>query len=292
MGRPLFHIGELSRRTATSRDLLRAWERRYGLLRPRRSPGGFRLYGGDDVSRVRLMQHYLRQNLPAAQAAELVREAGTTGRHDHPGIPPGDARKGIAMLAVGLERFDELPAGQVLDRLLEVFTPGAVLTDVVLPYLRGLGDRWACGETTVAQEHFASRYLEGRLLAMLRGPARGPKAVLACPPAEQHTLGLLAMGIALRDRGWQLTYLGADTPPGAAAFAAARTSALVVVLAAVEPGPFAAAETELRRLAAEHVVALGGAGAGVEIAAATGARALPADPLAAARALDAAVAHT
>ena len=37
-------IGELSQRTGISPELLRAWERRYGLLNPVRSSGGFRLY--------------------------------------------------------------------------------------------------------------------------------------------------------------------------------------------------------------------------------------------------------
>src|SRR5436190_1554714 len=46
-------IGELSRRSGVSPELLRAWERRYGLLRPERSSGGLRLYSSSDLERLR-----------------------------------------------------------------------------------------------------------------------------------------------------------------------------------------------------------------------------------------------
>src|SRR3954454_5626406 len=65
-----------------------------------------------------------------------------------------------------------LPGREVrrtLERLLGVFAAGAVLRDVVLPYLREVGERWACGEATIAQEHFASNFLEGWMQTMARG---------------------------------------------------------------------------------------------------------------------------
>src|SRR3954447_24948581 len=68
-----------------------------------------------------------------------------------------------------------------------------------LAYLREGGERWACGEATIAQEHFASNFLEGWMHTMARGWYRsGPRrAVLACVPGERHTLGLMAFGLAL-----------------------------------------------------------------------------------------------
>ena len=68
-------IGELSERTGVSPQLLRVWERRYGLLRPERSPGGFRLYSDADERRVNAMNERLAAGFPAAAAARLVIEA-------------------------------------------------------------------------------------------------------------------------------------------------------------------------------------------------------------------------
>src|SRR5688500_11462563 len=68
----VLRIGELSRRLGVSDHVLRAWERRYGLLRPVRTAGGFRLYSEADLDRVRRMQAYLAQGLSAAEAARAA----------------------------------------------------------------------------------------------------------------------------------------------------------------------------------------------------------------------------
>src|SRR5438270_611871 len=69
-------------------------------------------------------------------------------------------------------------------------------------------------ETRNAQEHFASNVIGGRLRALTRGWGNGvgPRAILACPPGERHEFGLLCFGLALRERGWRIIYLGAETP--------------------------------------------------------------------------------
>jgi DNA-binding transcriptional MerR regulator len=141
----LLQIGEIGRRTGLSPDVIRAWERRYDLLHPARTPGNFRLYSVDDISRLRLMQHYLGKGVPASQAAGLVHQVQTAALDSHPGLPPGDVRKALTVLRDSLERFDDGAADRTLKRLLAVFAPGAVLRDIVLPYLRELGQRWACG---------------------------------------------------------------------------------------------------------------------------------------------------
>ena len=289
MPEDVLRIGELSRRTGLSADLIRAWERRYDLLRPSRTDGGFRLYSADDISRLRLMQHYLGRGLPAAQAAGLVHRVQTAAFDANPGVPPGDARKALRVLRESLENFDDAPADRILERLLGVFATGAVLRDVVLPYLRELGERWACGEATIAQEHFASSFLEGWMLTMARGWSRsGPfRAVLAGMPGERHTLGLIAFGLALRDLGWRVTYLGPDAPVRAVGHAAHAVAANVIVLSAALPGTFGRAADDVRDLARTHAVAVGGAGVAAGTSEWLASRTLPADPLVAAHALTA-----
>jgi DNA-binding transcriptional MerR regulator len=207
-------IGEISQRTGVSPDLLRAWERRYGLLRPRRSDGGTRLYSATDETRVRLMQRYLADGLPPAQAAEMVTAARLTVR---PGggvsVSPGEVAAAHEEMHASLDRFDETSAQRALERLFSAYSPLTVVRDVMIPYLREVGDRWAEGHVSVAQEHFATNFLHARLLAFARGWDRGlgPRALLACAPGEQHTFGLISFGVALHQLGWRITYLGADT---------------------------------------------------------------------------------
>jgi MerR family transcriptional regulator, light-induced transcriptional regulator len=285
----VLRIGELSRRTGLSPDVIRAWERRYDLLRPTRTPGNFRLYSANDLSRLRLMQHYLGKGLPAAQAAGLVHRVQTAALNENPGIPPGDVRTALRVLRDSLESFDDGPADRLLERLLGVFAAGAVVRDVVLPYLRAVGERWECGEATVAQEHFATSFLEGWMLSMARGWSQsGPRrAVLACVAGERHTLGLIAFGLALRDLGWRVTYLGSDTPVAAIEHAADAVRPDTIVVSAALQGTFGAVFDDVRDLARKHPVAVGGPGVAAGSSRWLSTRTLPPDPIVAAHALTA-----
>ena len=198
----LLRIGELSRRSGVSPELLRAWERRYGLLEPTRSAGGLRLYSAADLERVRAMQQHLAEGLAAAEAAALAAEAEP--RADQAVVfSPAAAKRD---LDAALSGFEEARAHVVLDELLATATLDSILSEVLIPFLHELGERWERGEITVAQEHFASSVLRGRLLGLARGWDRGigPRVLLSCAPGERHDLGLIAFGLALRARGFRI----------------------------------------------------------------------------------------
>src|SRR3954470_3492306 len=115
----LVRIGELSRRTGVSPELLRAWERRYRLLRPRRTDGGTRTYSATDEARVRLMLRYLDDGLPPAQAAEMVTATRLSVRPGQTAgsIPPAEVAKAHVEMHASLDRFDETSAQRALERL-------------------------------------------------------------------------------------------------------------------------------------------------------------------------------
>ena len=251
----LLRIGEVSKRVGVSPEVLRAWERRYGLLQPTRSPGGLRLYSSADVDRVRLMRRHIDDGLAPAEAAALA-----IG-----GVVPADGDRSTlatvgAQLREALDRFDEPQAQAAFDRLVGMATVDTLLSDVVLPYLQELGARWERGEASVAQEHFASGLLRGRLLGMARGWGRGlgPLAVLACLPGEQHELGLISFGLALHEHGWRIVYLGADAPVETVAEVSAGLDPRLVVLSAVSVELVERSLPALRELAGQRLVALGG----------------------------------
>ncbi len=263
-------IGEVARRTGVGAELLRAWERRYGLLAPERTGSGYRLYSEADVRRVARMQELLAGGLSAAEAARQALA--------EPAEPSLDGAP--ADLRTALERLDDAGAHAAFDRLLAAYSLRPVLEDVVLPLLRDIGDRWSRGEATVAQEHFASNLVRGRLLGLARGWDRGsgPRAVLACPPGERHDLGLLAFGLALREQGWRITFLGADTPADTLVETVAAIEPEAVVLAVADPERLEAIASELDSVSRVAVLWVGGAGAHVV----DGARVLPVSPFEAA----------
>ncbi len=285
-GPPVLRIGELSRRLGVSDHVLRAWESRYGLLQPLRSAGGFRLYSEADESRIRRMQAHLAHGLSAAEAAQavLAEDSRTQPDHGRAGAPRRAAPAASELsgdLRQALDAFDEPAAQAVLDRLMSDLSLTAVLRDVVLPYLTELGERWERGTASVAQEHFASNLIRGRLAGLARGwgNGHGPRAVLACPPGELHDLALMVFGIVLNRNGWRIDFLGMNTPVEELTRTVDARRPDLVVLAATLPENLEPHATQLTALARHAPLALAGAGATPQIAAAVGARLLTGDPV-------------
>ncbi|MEP7334848.1 MAG: MerR family transcriptional regulator [Actinomycetota bacterium] len=272
--RGYLRIGELSRRTGVSETTLRAWERRYALLRPERSGGGFRLYADDDVARVRSMQEHLERGVSASQAARLALDEPRTN-----GVAPAE---GLANdLSAALEALDDVAVQAAVDRTLATLTVEGALRDVLLPVMSGVGRGWEDDQAAIAREHFATNLVRGRLLALARGwdLGGGPRALLACAPEEQHDLGLIAFGLALRARGWRITYLGPSTPVTTLAEAARLTEPALIVLSSSLEQRLKGADVELRDLASRFRLALGGPGATDGLASRVGAELLAQDPL-------------
>jgi methanogenic corrinoid protein MtbC1 len=283
--RPHLRIGVLSRRVGVSTELLRAWERRYGLLRPKRSQGGFRLYDEQDEQRIRLMQEHLEHGVSAAEAASLALSGERPGEvAAAPATPASSPSGALEALSAALDDFDERRAQAVIDDLLAHFTLETILRDVVMPYLRELGSRWERGEVSVAQEHYASGLLRGRLLGLARGWGRGvgPHVLLAGAPGELHDLGLIAFGLAARAGGWRVTFLGQDTPIADIAEAARTVEPELVVIGATMRERLPSVRDELKALGKVAPLAVAGAGADSAIADEVGGRLLEGDPVSAA----------
>lgn len=263
-----------------SPEVVRAWERRYQLLEPARTEGGFRLYAEDDLARVRRMRELMAGGMSAAEAARAARESGAAPLVAAPPVPVELTDR----LRSALASFDEDAAHRAVDDLLAAITLETFLRDVVLALLREIGEAWETKRASVGHEHFATTLLRGRLLGLARGWDRGGgrRAALACMPGELHDVGLIAFGIVLARRGWRVLYLGQDTPLASLEDDARAAHASAVVLSAVGTTTFEAHTRELRALARAVPVAIGGSGATERVAKAIGARLLPADAVAAA----------
>jgi methanogenic corrinoid protein MtbC1 len=203
------------------------------------------------------MRSRIAEGLSAAEAARLVLTSPPRGAQD--AEPSLD--EPIRALREALVAFDDARAHAALDQLIASLSLESFLRSVVLPLLREIGEGWERGEITVAQEHFSSNLIRGRLLALGRGWGRGAgrHALLAAPAGERHDLGLVVLALVLRDHGWRVTFLGADTPIGTIADTSRRVAPEVVVLAVLAPLDLDA--DEVRELVRGRRVVLAGAGA-------------------------------
>lgn len=276
----VWRIKEFSARTGVPEVTLRAWERRYGVLDPERSDGGYRLYSQADERRVLSMQAHISRGIAAAEAARLATaESGLIA-------VPADPEALRTELLGAVTAFDASRADAMLRG---AFALGAAegIRDVLMPALREIGERWVRGEMTIAHEHFASHLVERSLMQRASGWESGPGelALLACPSGERHTLALLAFGVVLAEQGWRIAYLGADTPLRTLADAAASMDPRVVVLAAMHETRLTDNATAIEALAARHRVVLAGSGATPAVARRLRLERLEADPATAAAAL-------
>jgi DNA-binding transcriptional MerR regulator len=163
---------------------LRAWERRYGLLRPERSSGGFRLYSDDDAARVRAMRDHLDRGVAASEAAGLALAQQQTDD----AVPVESL---VGELSSAIDSFDGVAAQAALDRAFATLSVESALRNVLLPVMSEVGQGWEKDESAIAREHFASNLVRGRLLSLARGwdLGGGPRALLACAPRSGTTSG-------------------------------------------------------------------------------------------------------
>lgn len=112
--------------------------------------------------------------------------------------------------------------------------------EVITPAMHELGRLWERGAITVADEHLATA-LTHRVLAALRPDPREradrprPRAMLSAVEGEQHALGLRMAADLIEDAGYDVVYLGADTPVAALLHTVDSLSPELLGLAATMP---------------------------------------------------------
>lgn len=218
------NVAALAQRTGVPPDTLRKWEQRYRILQPDRTAGGQRRYSERDVARVQWLRELLDEGYRIGEAATLLGSVDV-----EPARSPRDQLTAILEL---LARGETPEIGLRLDQSFALLGVDETLDAVIRPLLHTVGERWAAGEISVAEEHLVSEAVRSRLGYLLGDAGGGVRgvAVLACAPGERHELGLMMAAIALRRDAWKVIYLGADTPLEDAVALAQRVSARIVGL--------------------------------------------------------------
>jgi DNA-binding transcriptional MerR regulator len=259
----LVPIGTVAELTGINPITLRAWERRHGLIRPRRTATGRRMYSPADVALIRRILELLDRGMRIGQVgAELAaqddgREGGASAITD-----PWEVHRSRMMTAI--IRFDEDALEASYNAALSLYSVDEVTSELLTPLLVALGERWQSGAGSVAEEHFFGFYLRNKLGARFHHRARfntGPRLLVACLPNEQHENGLLLLSLALHERGFRLVLLGANMPIEELPAAARQADCDAVVLSgSLEPDP-ALLSLSLPRIVSQTVcpVIIGGA---------------------------------
>jgi MerR family transcriptional regulator, light-induced transcriptional regulator len=272
----MYTIKEAAARTGVPVPLLRAWERRYGVVTPTRTAGGYRLYDDRALERLKSMRRLVDEGWTASVAAAAILDgsapAAPTAAASDPAVPAERPAASDASRRELLEPFvdaaislDAAALEAVLDRMLATGSFEAVADAILLPALEAVGDAWADGRLSVAGEHAASHAVLRRLAAAFQAAGR-PASVrgsvlVGLPPGSRHELGALAFAVAARRAGLPILYLGPDLPVADWIATANRARARAVVIGsptAADVGPAAAVAAGLAERAEPLLIAFGG----------------------------------
>jgi DNA-binding transcriptional MerR regulator/methylmalonyl-CoA mutase cobalamin-binding subunit len=271
----MYTIKQASARTGLGAPLIRAWERRYGVISPTRTPGGYRLYDDDAIKTLLAMRGLLDRGWTASEAARAI-GAGEVAVDDvaidpppgpGPTVSAATAHRGrvIERFVAAAESTSSAETEAAIDEILASGSFEVVVDDLLLPAAAAIGESWAAGRMSVAAEHAASAAISRRLAAAFQAAAAANRSsvLVGLPPGSRHELGALAFAVALRRRGIGVMYLGSDVPVDAWVDIAHRTkarAAVIGVVTAADQAP-AAAVVDALRAGSVGIVAVGGAAA-------------------------------
>jgi MerR family transcriptional regulator, light-induced transcriptional regulator len=246
---PRHPIRVVSRRTGLTPAVLRAWEKRYGVVIPARSDGGQRLYSDDDVRRLGLLRRAVEEGRAISRVAGLsteeLRGLVQEDEVERVGAASGDpvhsstANEILALAEQAVGELDSHRLERILMRSAMSLPVVTVLDEVVTPLLASIGSSWREGRYGAGHEHLATveirRFLEW-LLSTISRTETGPVMVAVTPSGERHELGALLSAVCGVAEGWEAYFLGPDLPAEEIALTAVRLEARVVGLSAVDPG--------------------------------------------------------
>lgn len=259
MKQKLHPIGYVARITGLSPHLIRAWERRYGVVKPDRSNSNRRLYSDEDIHRLRTLQKAVKSGHRIAQLSQmessiLNRLANRIPTGNHPKLQrerPASAREHLetCMKAVNSLSIDQLE--RTLADAAADLPRRHLFEHVVTPLMEKIGQLWSDGSMKILNEHMASFVVQSFLWDLLRGAnANGdrPSIVVATPAGQSCILGALVVAVIATDLGWHAHFFGGNLPAEDIVASVRTVSARAVVLSITYRAEPSFMFKEIRRL--------------------------------------------
>ncbi|MFO0775106.1 MAG: MerR family transcriptional regulator [Nitrospiraceae bacterium] len=215
-------IHRVAKLTGLSKDVIRMWERRHGLIQPTRSANRYRQYSDDDVLLLRHVKAEVDSGasigtLALAGRDELLERAKRTAPPVARVVAAHPYTRLLDELCTSLDPLNKTMFERRLNGAVAIVPFEEALHGILIPLQQRVGDLWHEGRLSVAVEHYVSRLVQQKLYAVLNQlpvPEQGPQVIVACPAQETHELGALTVAYHCAARGCRVIYLGGDVPVG------------------------------------------------------------------------------
>ncbi len=263
-------IHRVAKLTGLSKDVIRIWERRYGLVVPSRSSNRYREYSDEEVALLRFLKAQMEQGATIGALAEEGRDSLVARMHVATPVSAEEQKPHERLLddLVGLlDPLDKAGFERKLNGAAAVIPFEEAVQRILLPLQRRIGELWHQGRITVAVEHYVTKIAQQKLFSVMNQlPVNefGPRVLIACPEGETHEIGAQAVAYLAATRGCHVYYLGPNLPSSALVDFCDRIHPDLVLLSLTEIKSDTEARQLLKELAplsARWAVAVGGQGA-------------------------------
>ncbi len=278
MNKKKYNIGAVSRITGLSTHAIRAWEKRYGVVKPARSgTNGRREYSQEDLELLLLLKKATSLGLNIGNIAHL-------GSEELRSLLDEQALEESDETLSGIDRRTQNSIKNVIDKSIEAiqnynsekleilisrafmdFGNINTIEKIISPLTKKIGDYWNNGDIRIAQEHLASEIIRSSLLKVISKSheyINSPVILVATPSGQMHDIGALITGAIAATEGWNVIYVGQNLPSEEIAGAINRVGARVVLLSIVYPADDVKLNEELvnmkRFTEANTVILVGG----------------------------------
>jgi DNA-binding transcriptional MerR regulator/methylmalonyl-CoA mutase cobalamin-binding subunit len=253
-------IQVVARRTGLTPEVLRVWEKRYGVVTPSRAANGRRLYSSQDIERLSLLRQATLGGRRIGEISGLGTEELRSLLNEDIQAETASARREEETSPVARFRTEALAAVKALDgaglhriflRSMLALGSLAFVEDLLAPFFAEVGERWERGDLDPYQEHLATSTVKLVLNQVMvsRSDARAPVLVITTPPGQRHEIGAMLAAIVAIGDDWKVLYLGAELPADDIVKAVRQAKAQAVALSLVYPEGDRAVAAELEALA-------------------------------------------
>ena len=219
---PKYSVQRVSDLTGINPVTLRAWERRYGILKPDRDENRYRLYSDRDLAILRWLINKKNNGVSISNASANLKDM--IAQDDWPEVIPFGIAQAKTISSIPPQRYvddlfdllkkhNEVDAARLFEDLISKFDLETMIEKVVTPTLIAIGEAWFKGDLMISTEHFATAFLLSRLNNLyisLPIVNKGRKILIGGGPSEEHEMGALMMAVLLRNRGYRVEFLGAN----------------------------------------------------------------------------------
>lgn len=266
-----YSIQQVADKVGLSKQLIRKWEDRYGIIVPNRLDNGYRVYTDHEVTILREVKRLTEEGHSPKQAAEIVKTQQMNQGDPTHSVLTNPTMPYSFQSPKNTEQSTNNPVAQVfLDQLIVLGTDGndvgmlrllqqahlvmdvqSLLDQVVTPFLHCVGDLWCekiWGEYQEAMASLVVRDFLANLRRTIPVPDHAPLILGSCLPGERHEIPMHLLLIQCMIRGYYTVMLGPSPAPAAIESTVALKKPDIVLLTASTNIPFEERLAEIKEL--------------------------------------------